>query len=203
MNMDIFLNALVAYFVVIDPLGLALIFNSLVQKHDPQHTRQIAFRATALSFVVIIGFGFFGASLLSRLGITLDAFRIAGGLLLFHTAFCMAVHPEAKIDPTDTATDIVVFPLTFPLLAGPGCLTLTILLFSRGSGAGGEVFTIILAVILILALTLAGLLLSKKLVQILGATAQSVIQRLLGVLLASLSVQFIADGILGFMAGMK
>ncbi len=200
MNLDVFLNALVAYFVIIDPVGTALIFNALVKGHDPKHARRVAFSATVISMLVITGCGFFGAKLFSQLGITLDAFRIAGGLLLFHTAFRMTVHPETEPDTSDVPPpDIAAFPLTFPLLAGPGCLTLTILLFSREHTADG-VFSILLAVATILLVTLTSLLLSNKFVSFIGKTANTIMQRLLGVVLASLSIQFIADGVLGLIA---
>jgi multiple antibiotic resistance protein len=199
MNTDIFLNALVAYFVVIDPLGVSLIFNALVKGQESHYCRKIAFSAAALSLLVIMGFGFFGARLLAQLGITLHAFRIAGGLLLFHTAFCMAVHPETKPDKSKTPSDIAVFPLTFPLLAGPGCLTLTILLFSQAHDSGGGILSLISAIIVILVVTLSCMLLSGRIARLIGSITNSVIQRLLGVLLAALSIQFVADGVLGLL----
>ena len=201
MNIDVFLNALIAYFVIIDPMGTALIFNALVKGHDPKHCRRVAFSATAISMLVITGCGFFGAKLFSQLGITLDAFRIAGGLLLFQTAFQMTIHPETEPDTNDLPPpDIAAFPLTFPLLAGPGCLTLTILLFSREHTVAG-ISSVLLAVATILLVTLITLLLSHKFVSVIGKTANNVMQRLLGVILASLSIQFIADGVLGLIAG--
>ena len=98
MDIDIFLHALMAYFVVIDPLGVSLIFNALVKGHDPKHWHHVAFSAVALSLLVIMGFGFFGAKLLAQLGITLHAFRIAGGLLLvpLESFFQVRAKPEEK-----------------------------------------------------------------------------------------------------------
>jgi len=199
MSLEILLNALVAYFVIIDPLGVSLIFNALTDDQDSLYCRNVAFRAVLLSLLVVLGFGFFGAHLLGRLGITMEAFRIAGGLLLFHTAFSMVVRPDAsqesgKYKPSN---DIVVFPLSIPLMAGPGCLTLTILLFSKASKAEGGLLSATLAIVIIFALTLIALLMSHKIARVIGETANAVIKRLLGVLLASLAVQFIADGIIG------
>jgi multiple antibiotic resistance protein len=198
MNLEVFLNALLAYFVVVDPLGVLLVFNVLVGNKDAPSRRRIALRAFILSLLLIVGFGFFGAPLLGRLGITIEAFRIAGGLLLFYTAFTMVVRPDtssqnSKYEPSD---DITVFPLTFPLIAGPGCLTLTILLFTQAEVAEGGLLSLTLAIVIILSMTLAGLLLSHKIADIIGKTVNAVLKRLLGVLLASLAVQFIADGII-------
>lgn len=197
--MEILLNAVVAYFVVIDPLGVALIFNAMTADQDALECRKIAYRAVVLSLFIILGFGFLGTNLLARLGITIEAFRIAGGLLLFYTAFSMVVRPDTSPEGGEykPSNDIVVFPLSIPLMAGPGCLTLTILLFSKAGQAEGGLFSITLAIVLILALTLITLLLSPKIAGFIGETANSIIKRLLGVLLASLAVQFIADGILG------
>lgn len=199
MNIEIFLHALAAYFVILDPLGVSLVFNALVKGHDPKYGHRVAFSAAALSLLVILGFGFLGGRLLTQLGITLHAFRIAGGLLLFHTAFRIAIHPEPKLDPSKAPSDIAVFPLTFPLQAGPGCLTLTILLFSQANDTKGGILSIILAIVAILTTTLLCMLLSRKISKLMGSIANSIIQRLLGVLLAALSIQFIADGILGLL----
>lgn len=198
-NPEIFLNAVVAYFVIMDPLGVSLVFNSLTSPRPASESRNIAIRATALSLFIILGFGFFGTQLLSRLGITIEAFRIAGGLLLFYSAFSMVVRPDtsSESDNFEPAGDIIVFPLSIPLIAGPGCLTLTILLFSKAGAVEGGLLSTTLAIFVILLLTLILLFLSRKIARIIGETANSIIKRLLGVLLASLAVQFIADGIIG------
>ncbi len=199
MNLEIFLHALVGYFVIIDPLGVLLVFHGLTSGQDSFSRRKIAFRSVLLSLPLVIGFGFFGALLLSRLGITIEAFRIAGGLLLFHTAFTMVALPEAALQNSknDPSSDITVFPLTFPLMVGPGCLTLTILLFAKAKLVEGGLLSATLAITIILAITLAALLSADKIASVIGKTANAVLKRLLGVLLASLAVQFIADGIMG------
>ncbi len=199
MNVDILLNAMFAYFIIMDPLGVALVFNALTANQDSVYCRKTAFRAIALSLFVVVGFGFFGTSLLGQLGITMEAFRIAGGLLLFHTSFDMIVRPDASPESGKykPSSDIAVFPLSIPLIAGPGCLTLTILLFSKAEQIEGGLLSTTLAVVIILLVTLVALLLSHKIARAIGETANAVTKRLLGVLLASLSVQFIADGIIG------
>lgn len=198
-DIDIFLNALLAYFVIVDPLGVALLFHALTGNHDPSAYRNTAARAAVLSLLVILGFGFFGATILGHLGITMEAFRIAGGLLLFFTAFSMVTRPDvspkcAGLDPTN---DIAVFPLSIPMIAGPGSLTLTIMLFSKVSQKENGLLSVSLAIVIILLLTLVTLLLSRRIAAVVGKTTNAVITRLLGVLLAALSVQFVADGIIG------
>jgi multiple antibiotic resistance protein len=199
MNIEIFLHALVAYFVIIDPLGVLLVFHGLTSNQDSLSRRRIALHAVLLSLPLVVSFGFFGAHLLSRLGITMEAFRIAGGLLLFHTAFTMVVQPDTSSQSSkgDPSSDITVFPLTFPLMAGPGCLTLTILLFAKAKLVAGGILSATLAISIILAITLFGLLSADKIASVIGKTANAVLKRLLGVLLASLAVQFIADGVMG------
>ncbi len=202
MNIDLetLLTSLSAYFVLVDPLGASLIFNALTKGHDSAYCRKIAFRAVGLSFLVIIGFGFFGETLLSRLGITMEAFRVAGGILLFYTAFSMVVRPdEPSGDDSDKppSNEIAVFPLSIPLMAGPGCLTLTILLFSKARQVDGGMLSVVLASVIILSMALAAFLLSRKIANAMGGTANAIVKRLLGVLLAALSIQFIVDGIMG------
>ena len=203
MNIDLetLLTSLSAYFVLVDPLGASLIFNALTKGHDSAYCRKIAFRAVGLSFLVIIGFGFFGATLLSRLGITMEAFRVAGGILLFYTAFSMVVRPDEDSSVDDSrkppSNEIAVFPLSIPLMAGPGCLTLTILLFSKARQVDGGILSVVLASVIILSMALVAFLLSRKIANAMGGTANAIVKRLLGVLLAALSIQFIVDGIMG------
>lgn len=201
MNTEIFLNALLAYFVMIDPVGVALVFNALTQNKDDLASRKIAFQVVMISFLIIMGFGFFGHSLLAKLGIAMDSFRIAGGLLLFYTAFKMVVSPDEPLKGSEKEQmqDVTVFPLSFPMVAGPGCLTLTILLFSKYRAMDGGVVSVVTAASLMLTVSLVCFLMSKKLINTIGKTANSVMKRLLGVLLASLSIQFIVDGIKGLM----
>ncbi len=201
-NIDIFLNALLAYFVIVDPLGVALLFHALTGDHNPSAYRNTAARAAVLSLLVILGFGFFGATILGRLGITMEAFRIAGGLLLFFTAFSMVTRPDVSLKSSDLdpSDDIAVFPLSIPMIAGPGCLTLTIMLFSKASREESGLLSVSLAIVVILLLTLVTLLLSRRIAAVIGKTANAVITRLLGVLLAALSVQFVADGVMGLVS---
>jgi len=197
--LETFIKALVAYFVIVDPVGTSMIFNALTNGRDDSYVRRMASRAVSLSTVLVLLFGFWGVALLGVLGIQMESFRIAGGLLIFYAAFGMITRPDSSGDPDQKGVfeDISVFPLTIPLIAGPGCLTLTVLLFSKARDEGTGLLPLVCAILVIYALTFFSLLLSKKLVRVVGQTVNSVFKRLLGVLLASLAIQFIADGIKG------
>jgi len=198
---DSFINAFIAYFVIVDPIGASLIFNALTKGTDAGYCRKMAIRSVSLSLLLVLCFGFWGVGLLTTLGIQMESFKIAGGLLIFYAAFGMITKADTANDE-DTAEnydDISVFPLSIPLIAGPGCLTLTILLFSGVREQESSFMPLVTAVVAIYLLTLICFLFSKPLVRLVGQTANDVFKRLLGVLLASLAIQFIADGVKGLM----
>lgn len=195
--MDSFINAFIAYFVIVDPVGASLIFNALTKGKNSVYCRRMAIRSVGLSLLLVLCFGFWGVSLLSTLGIQMESFKIAGGLLIFYAAFGMITKPDtsAEGEGEQDYDDISVFPLSIPLIAGPGCLTLTILLFSGVREEHISYLPLVAAVVSIYLLTLVCFLFSKPLVRLVGKTANDVFKRLLGVLLASLAIQFIADGV--------
>jgi multiple antibiotic resistance protein len=199
---DFFLTALVTLFVTIDPPGLAPVFVVLTAGLSRAERRATAIRATTIAGASLIAFALVGEPLIGFLGITLPAFRIAGGLLLFVIAFEMVFgrREERKSATAQTAVDheefrnVAVFPLAIPLITGPGAISATILLASRAHS-----FTLmaglIVIIILLIAACLAVFLLSHRLDRILGETGRIVVSRLLGLVLAALAVQFVADGI--------
>ncbi len=198
---DIFLHALTSYFVVIDPIGCALVFHGLTADCDRAYVRSMALRSVTISIGIVLAFAFFGEALLVKLGISIEALRVAGGLLLFITAFNMVTKGETgKKWESGPEVDISVFPMSIPLLAGPGCLTVTVLLFSQTSGFGG-VLTLISAVIVMYLCALMALSSANRIKDIIGRTGDNILRRLFGVILAALSVQFVADGIRQIMAG--
>lgn len=198
---DIFLHALTSYFVVIDPIGCALIFHGLTADCERAYVRKMALRSVAISTVIVLLFAFFGEALLVKLGISIEALRVAGGLLLFITAFNMVTKGETgKKWESGPEVDISVFPMSIPLLAGPGCLTVTVLLFSQAQGAGGSL-TLVSAVIIIYLCALVALSSASRIKVVIGRTGDNILRRLFGVILAALSVQFVADGIRQIMTG--
>lgn len=202
MPIDFFISALVTLLVVVDPVGLVPIFVSMTEGLPSKARRQVAVRATLIAFAILCGSALIGDWLLKNLGIGLPAFRIAGGLLLFSIASEMvfglrierqARQAEAAID--EQVRNIAAFPLAIPLMAGPGAITATILLAGR---AGGELLAMacLLAVIAIVLLCcLVVFAFGERLSKLLGITGNVVLERLLGVILAALAVQFVIDGI--------
>jgi multiple antibiotic resistance protein len=200
---DYLLHALVTLFVTVDPVGIAPIFMVLTAGFGPVARRQAAVRACATAAGVLIGFALVGEPLIGFLGITLAAFRIAGGLLLFVIAFEMVFERriERKTVVAEKATGlddlryVAIFPLAIPLTSGPGAISATILLASQAGSVVG-VLVLIVAIIAMIAACLAVFLLAGRIEYFLGETGRLVVSRLLGVILAALAVQFVADGVL-------
>lgn len=194
------ITAFATLFVVIDPPGLVPLFIALTRGMGPEQRRAMALRACIIATILLTLFGLAGESLLGFIGISMPAFRIAGGILLFLTALDMLFerrtqrregqHPDANHDPS-------VFPLATPLIAGPGAIASMILLIGQaGSGWPGTLAVLGLMLAMMLA-TYLFLLASPPLERLLGRTGTVVITRLLGMLLAALSVQFVIDGVRG------
>jgi len=193
MDIFVFLNATTALFVIIDPIGTSLIFHSLIGCDKAISRIRIAFKASVISAVLLIMFGNFGEILMHQLGISIQAFRIAGGILLFYTAFTM-ITSQLTFNKSDGSGDISVFPMSIPLLAGPGSLTVAILLFSNTSGVSQQL-SVFFAVLLVCLMTFICMTFSAHVKRIVGRTGDEMLRGFLGVLLAALAIQFIVDGI--------
>jgi multiple antibiotic resistance protein len=195
-------SAFVTLFVTIDPPGLAPLFLGITAGMTRAERAQIAMRASLTALGVLMLFAVAGTTILSVFGITLPAFRIAGGLLLFHIAFEMIFekrherHEKSaeRAVTADQIRNIAVFPLAIPLIAGPGAISATILLSGRFDQPL-ERLTLILIVAINLALAWLVFLVSERIDGFLGATGRVVLTRLLGLILAALAVQFVADGV--------
>ena len=196
---ELFLSAFVTLFVVIDPIGMAPLFVALTQGMSARKRRTIALRAAVTAIALLTVFGLFGEKILSFIGISMPAFRIAGGILLFLTALDMlferrSKRREDKAGEEDALPDPSVFPIAIPLIAGPGAIATMILL----AGQTGSVLEIaaILAVLVVVLLVVLLFFLSAGIIEhALGHTGIVVVTRLLGMLLAALSVQFVIDGL--------
>jgi multiple antibiotic resistance protein len=198
------ISALVTLFVVIDPIGLGPIFLGLTTGLPQNLKRKIGLEACVIAFFVLAGSALFGDWLLTKLGISLAAFRIAGGLLLFAIAFEMVFERrvERKADQSAGAhAHIAAFPLAIPLMAGPGAITAMVLLAGRMNGVMG-LSLLIAAMAAMLLAAYAVFLTSSYLERFLGTQGQAVFGRLLGVLLAALAVQYVADGVLALGASL-
>ncbi|MHA7880024.1 MAG: MarC family protein [Saccharospirillum sp.] len=199
MNLTAFLNAFTSYFVIIDPIGAALLFYSLTLGRTFQQRLRLISKSVLIAAGIILVFGWLGEGLLTTLGISMDALRVAGGILLFNTAFRMITSAPLPDKPTErTVGDISVYPMAIPLMAGPGTLTLTVLLMADAAGTAGQT-TVLLAALLVLLITLTLALLATHIRKLIGKTGDEIIQRLLGVILAALAIQFVANGVTGLM----
>lgn len=202
MNADLLINAVVTLFVTIDPPGLAPLFLAVTAGMNRAERSQVALRASIIAFCVFVVFALAGTVILQLFGITLPAFRVAGGLLLFWIAFEMVFerrqqrheNTAKRAITQDDIHGVSVFPLAIPLMAGPGAISATILLSGDFSGALDRA-ALIGILFAIVALTYGVYLLAERVEGLLGATGRTVLTRLLGVILSALAVQFVADGV--------
>jgi multiple antibiotic resistance protein len=198
---ELFVSAFVTFFVVIDPPGCAPIFASLTSGAPTAHRRAMAIRSTMVASGILFAFAIFGEDFLRALGVSLDAFRIAGGIMLFLIALEMVFEKrterrEARAEDVKASEpeDISIFPMGIPMIAGPGSIASAMLLMSRSNGLT-ESLIVLGALVSILVLTLVCLLLSGPLMKLLGNRLEAMITRVLGVILAALAAQFVIDGV--------
>jgi multiple antibiotic resistance protein len=202
--LDVIVRSFVIFFVIVDPIGVAVIFAGLIPHADREMRRRIAIQAVTIAGVLIFLFGAIGEPVLTALGVTMPAFRIAGGLLLFLLATDMVfarqsgmrkpTAPEESELRHQRDIDIAVFPLAFPLLAGPGALTSIVLSVGRAHGFL-EIASVFGSMLIVLGLTLVALLTAGRVTKLLGVTGANVIGRVLGVILAAIAAQYVVDGI--------
>lgn len=194
------ISAFVTLFVVIDPIGLTPIFIALTPGMTAQERRALAVRATLIAAGILFLFAFLGEQVLGFIGISMPAFRIAGGILLFLTALDMLFERRTKRredQAGDEVPDPSVFPMAIPLIAGPGAIASMILLTGEAEGTVGMI-SVLGVMVAVLLLVFLFFLSATVIERALGKTGIVVVTRLLGMLLAALSVQFVLDGIQGF-----
>lgn len=198
---ELFVSALATMFVVIDPPGCAPIYSSLTAGATPAQRRAMAIRSVVIAAFVLLFFATLGKGMLAALGISLDAFRIAGGILLFLIAADMVFEKRterresrAQEVAAREIDDVSVFPMAIPMIAGPGSIASIMLLTSQANG-WGERSLVLAALALVLLATLAALLAAGPLMRLLGQKLEAMITRLLGVILAALAAQYVVDGI--------
>jgi multiple antibiotic resistance protein len=205
--LELYLAAFATFFVLINPAGVAVTFASLTKNYTPGHRVSVAIRAVIIAAIVLFSFGFLGQWLLAQLGVSLDAFRIAGGMLLFLIAVDMlferrqarreeTVSRVAEARANGQMDDISVFPLAIPLITGPGAIA-TMLLFFNEHTAAPERGAILAAAGANFLLTLVLLLATGPLIRVMGATVLMVMTRIFGIMLAALAAQFVVDGVRG------
>tara|TARA_R110000850_G_scaffold115622_1_gene231081 strand:+ start:592 stop:1209 length:618 start_codon:yes stop_codon:yes gene_type:complete len=199
---ELFISSFITFFVVIDPPGCAPIYASLTSDAPPRDRRIMAIRAIVVAAIILLVFALFGEQMLGALGISLDSFRIAGGIMLFLIALEMVFEKRTErredraqeIMEQPEIEDVSIFPMAMPMIAGPGSIAAVMLLTSQNDGIDNAL-VILGALGAVLLLTLIGLIAAGPLMRILGNKVEAVITRVLGVLLGALAVQFVVDGL--------
>jgi len=206
--LDFLIIALVTLAVVIDPVGLAPTFLAVTDGMSAAERRRVALRACLIAAAILMGAALIGDWLLRMLSISLPAFRIAGGLLLFSIASEMVfgvriarATREAEEAAEERVRNVAAFPLAIPLMAGPGAITAAVLLAGRAGGDPMRLGALFAVIIAVCAACLAVYLAANRISRLLGITGNVVLTRLLGVLLAALAVQFVIDGVRAVIVG--
>jgi multiple antibiotic resistance protein len=203
MMLDYVTSALATLLVVADPIFLSAIFLGLTHDLSDRDRREVAMRGSIIALVILIAAGLGGARLLMLLGISLSAFRIAGGLLLLSAAAEMVFDRRgSRLQETaktaiavDHVKNIAAFPLAIPLIAGPGAITAMILLAGKTQGDVQMLGALFAVTSLVMLACYLSFRMAEKISNTMGITGRAVISRLLGIILAALAVQFVIDGI--------
>ncbi len=206
---DYITSALATLLVVADPIFLSALFLGVTHGMGGRQRREVALRASIIALVILVAAGLGGAKLLNLLGISLSAFRIAGGLLLLSSAAEMVFDRRSQRDQAtadkaisvDHVKNIAAFPLAIPLMAGPGAITAMILLAGRADGRAEYLGALFGVAALVMLACYLSFLMAERISKTMGITGRAVITRLLGIVLAALAVQFVIDGILALVAG--
>jgi multiple antibiotic resistance protein len=208
MPLEYLISAVVTLVVVVDPLGLAPTFLAVTSGLPAAPRRHVAVRAAIVAGAILAGTALIGDWLLRQLGISLPAFRIAGGLLLFSIAseMVLGVRMERQSRTAEQAIEehvrnIAAFPLATPLMAGPGAITATVLLSGQAALRPAYLAILILVITAVMAVCVIVFLFASRLDRALGTTGNVLLSRLLGVLLAALAVQYVIDGLRAVLAG--
>jgi multiple antibiotic resistance protein len=200
---DYITSAIATLLVITDPIFMSALFLGLTNEMSKAQRREVALRGSIIAFCILLGAGLGGAQLLGLLGISLSAFRIAGGLLLLSAAAEMVFDRRgqrqqetvSKAITIDHVKNIAAFPLAIPLMAGPGAITAMILLAGRAEGDWSKLSALYGVTALVMLSCFLCFLAADRISRTLGITGRAVISRLLGIILAALAVQFMIDGV--------
>ena len=200
---DFITSAIATLLVVADPVLMSALFLGITHGMTKEHRREVALRGSIIAFCILLAAGLGGAKLLCLLGISLSAFRIAGGLLLLSSAAEMVFDRRSERLKTtaeqaitiDHVRNIAAFPLAIPLMAGPGAITAMILLAGRAEGRVTWLISLYGVAALVMAACFVSFLMAERISRLMGVTGRAVLSRLLGIILAALAVQFMIDGV--------
>ena len=203
--MDQLLKFFVVMFVVVDPPSLVPLFATMTEGGSAGYRRRMAIKSSTIALLLLVVFAVGGSAFIGVMGISIDAFRIGGGVMLFLIALDMVFAREEKTTPEERAetrrrADISVFPLAFPLIAGPGTLATVLLTFGSTPPTPLLYIGLIIVMALVVAIALVFMLATPYVMRVLGVTGANVLARVAGVVLAALGVQFIIDGLKGAFA---
>jgi multiple antibiotic resistance protein len=202
MPFEFLISALVTLLVVVDPIGLVPSFLAITEGVSERFRRGVALHACLIAGAILVGAALFGDGLLRHLGITLPAFRIAGGLLLFAVASEMVLGlrqgrtaKDAEQAAEENIHNMAAFPLAIPLMAGPGAITATILLAGQADARMPWLAVLMVVIAVVFGVCFAVFTAARRIGKLLGVTGNVVMSRLLGVILAALAVQYVVDGV--------
>ena len=205
-DIALFWSAFAVLFVIIDPPGCAPIFATLTQGTSRKHQRSMAIKSVLVASIILVLFAYFGDFVFAKLGISLDALRIAGGIMLFIIGLNMVFEKrtetreeraEEVLEETPDPEDISVFPMGIPMIAGPGTMASLLILAGDAGNELPQQLAIMSALGAVLVITLIAFLIAGPLMKLMGKTFTNVLTRVLGVLLATLASQFVLDGLKG------
>ncbi len=204
-EVELFLSAFAILFVIIDPPGCAPIFATLTNGTSRKHQKTMAYKSVFIASIILFGFAYVGEFVFSKLGISLDALRIAGGIMLFIIGLNMVFEKrtesredraEEALEDVENPEDISVFPMGIPMIAGPGTMASLLIMMGKTDTLAGQI-SILAALALTLLITLITFLIAGPLMKLMGKSVTDVLTRVLGVLLTTLAAQFVLDGIKG------
>ncbi|MFT4283079.1 MAG: MarC family protein [Candidatus Woesearchaeota archaeon] len=201
---DYFLISFAALFVIINPVTTAFIFNSLLPYASKAEKSNVAFKASLIAFIILILFSIIGTYIFSLFGVTMAAFKIAGGLILFGISMKMLKNNSGEHDENHHTSserdfeDIAIIPLAIPFISGPGSIA-TVMLLSTQSTSFFHLLVVILTILIVVSLCYLAMKHSDFLVEKTGNTAKRIINKVFGLILAVISVQFILNGIASFL----
>ena len=204
-ELELFLSAFAILFVIIDPPGCAPIFATLTNGTSRKHQKAMAYKSVFVASIILFGFAYVGEFIFSKLGISLDALRVAGGIMLFIIGLNMVFEKrtekredraEEALEDSDSPEDISVFPMGIPMIAGPGTMASLLILMGKTDTLAGQL-SVMAALALTLIITLITFLVAGPLMKLMGKSVTDVMTRVLGVLLTTLAAQFVLDGLKG------
>lgn len=204
-EVELFLSAFAILFVIIDPPGCAPIFATLTNGTSRKHQKTMAYKSVFIASIILFGFAYVGEFVFSKLGISLDALRIAGGIMLFIIGLNMVFEKrtesredraEEALEDVENPEDISVFPMGIPMIAGPGTMASLLIMMGKTDTLAGQI-SILAALALTLLITLITFLIAGPLMKLMGKSVTDVLTRVLRVLLTTLAAQFVLDGIKG------